>query len=1556
VVLSVEKGEAFVQPCVQDSGYVSDFRCRSQVTSSFAIVAWSGDAAQELGRVQTVPLPRPSPAVGHPVPRVRGGTKIVAAAEKTREVEPSAAEVSSRSRCYWLASALSCVLVVAGANVTWVRWFDNEVCRSLEKDEWECIKADVAVAKFLDSLCDADYSSIPDSIERLVADNEENHLVKLDDFFNLGSHLRGPDNETRRAAFECGLRDILWRRISEEVSHTDGMRAELRQGGRTMTSCRIQSLSSNELAALIRTPRASIPAHKNAVTGEQISKLAPYLLERFLKWCGGESSLTPEQIAGITASQISEIEDVALLVPSLALFAPHQVHAFFEQRSHDALLSAAPKLHAAQLRALKPEVFLVIAGNLSEEQIKSLDLVQILDAHVTAPSPEGDGVPLVFRRLDASKFSDAQIGSLPVREVLEYLLERSDVSWSQIRGGVTPAQIQVFGGPAMSKLLARFANEEPLRPEQVENVSAEAIRCLDARELSILVGMDVDLSLTQVEAVRPSEIGKLVSKILEKLLSSRKLSPGQLQEVGPAQLRALKPEVFLVIAGNLSEEQIKSLDLVQILDAHVTAPSPEGDGVPLVFRRLDASKFSDAQIGSLPVREVLEYLLERPDVSWSQIRGGVTPAQIQLLGGPAMSKLLTRFANEEPLRREQVENVSAEAIRCLDARELSILVGMDVDLSLTQVEAVLPDQIQELEVSSLSRLLSIASFTEAQVKSVRPSEIGKLQSRTVGALLSMAKFTEEQANAVLPEQIGELAGSELRRLIASARLTEAQVRAVWSRESPNGPFSEYDKGGTLKLVDESYEDWITDVVEPARNKDRSLTSVVLFVPASFFEKSQSVEVRLPIRTEAATVTEFQFSVTSFFEEPSNTCTAIVPVQESPRVLLEAPKRYEPPRVVLKRPGLYHVTFKGFQEWDPSGPLRSDVWHMSVIDIWLGQPKLTSFMCAFASCPALRRVGVADTGAARNMSSMFKFSHHVELTNSETWDTGNVEKMSSMFSGARSANPKTSWWNTSNVTDFSHMFEGAFEADPDTTNWDTSKVENMNFMFEDARKANPKTSRWNTSKVQSMHSMFHKTPVANPDTRLWDTSSVTNFSQMFRDASEADPDTTNWDTSKVEDMEKMFENARKANPNTSRWNTSNVQHMGYMFRKTRVANPDTRLWDTSSVTDFSHMFDDASEADPDTTNWDTSKVENMKCMFEDARKANPKTTWWNTSKVRSMNAMFIGASVANPDTRFWDTSSVTDFSHMFRDASEADPDTTNWDTSQVTNMHMMFHKASLANPNTEKWNTSQVTDMSCMFSYARSANPTTTGWKTGNVTNMTMMFNSANVANPDTGLWDTSKVTDMHTMFGNAGLANPNTKKWNTSKVTDMSCMFQCARSANPTTTEWKTGNVTDMRAMFSSANVANPDTVSWDTSKVTDMRMMFDNASLANPNTEKWNTSQVTNMSCMFREARSANPTTTEWKTANVTDMSDMFSFAMVANPDTGSWNTSKVTNVCGMFRGAPMATPDCKGWDISKADEEGVRLMFGPERADEAEQLLEAKRRESREKSGEREGDEKPL
>jgi trimeric autotransporter adhesin len=259
---------------------------------------------------------------------------------------------------------------------------------------------------------------------------------------------------------------------------------------------------------------------------------------------------------------------------------------------------------------------------------------------------------------------------------------------------------------------------------------------------------------------------------------------------------------------------------------------------------------------------------------------------------------------------------------------------------------------------------------------------------------------------------------------------------------------------------------------------------------------------------------------------------------------------------------------------------------------------TSMEFMFQSCTTLNgpaNINSWNTGAVTNMGSMFRFAT-VFNQNIGNWNTGAVTSMDGMFRGATAFNQNIGSWNTAAVTNMSEMFTSATAFNQNIGSWNTGAVTNMINMFRTATSFNQAIGGWNTSAVTSMRSMFTEASTFNQNIGSWNTGAVTDMYQMFAYATNFNQNIGSWNTGAVTNMFQMFISTSSFNQNIGSWNTGAVTDMQQMFYLNPVFNQNISSWNTGAVTNMSGMLNRATAFNQNLGYWTLNANVNLSDML------------------------------------------------------------------------------------------------------------------------------------------------------------------------------------------------------------------------------------------------------------------------------------------------------------------------------------------------------------------------
>lgn len=339
-----------------------------------------------------------------------------------------------------------------------------------------------------------------------------------------------------------------------------------------------------------------------------------------------------------------------------------------------------------------------------------------------------------------------------------------------------------------------------------------------------------------------------------------------------------------------------------------------------------------------------------------------------------------------------------------------------------------------------------------------------------------------------------------------------------------------------------------------------------------------------------------------------------------------------------------------------------------------------------------------------------------------WNTANVTRASSLFSGARSFNQPLlkngQIWNFGQVTTMTEMFRDAVSFNQDLDSWVTSSVTNMRQMFDGATAFNGQVGSWDVSNVTSFDSMFHGAATFNQDLTLWNVGAATTMSGMFQDAVSFNQNefcgvngpmkALIWNTTLVTNVAKMFENADCFNQGIN-LDTASLTDMSEMFRSTDHFNQSLAGWDVSQVLDLHGIFEMTQVFNQDLSTWNPIAVVNLKSAFARALAFNNSGAPlnWVTPLATDMSYMFQGAVMLTVPIQI-STPNVLDMKYMFNGASSFNqgltPSGAIWNTSSVRDMTFMFFGATAFDRDIHTWNVSSVTDARAFYGGSNA-----TGW-------------------------------------------------------------------------------------------------------------------------------------------------------------------------------------------------------------------------------------------------------
>lgn len=355
----------------------------------------------------------------------------------------------------------------------------------------------------------------------------------------------------------------------------------------------------------------------------------------------------------------------------------------------------------------------------------------------------------------------------------------------------------------------------------------------------------------------------------------------------------------------------------------------------------------------------------------------------------------------------------------------------------------------------------------------------------------------------------------------------------------------------------------------------------------------------------------------------------------------------------------------WQELSPGSASGSGSWSGSTLTI-TGLPTGSTIRLQIA--PAnFQRINI-NNGSERN-----------RLTQVENWGSTTWTSMQNAFYGCANLQvTATDAPNFTGVTNMSQMFRGCTNLNsPGNINtWNTGSVTNMSSMFEQATAFNQNIGSWNTWSVTNMSFMFAGASAFNQNIGTWNTGAVNNMSSMFGDASAFNQNIGSWNTGAVTTMSSMFVRAIAFNQNIDAWNTGAVTNMAFMFDQATVFNQNIGSWNTGAVTTMRFMFQLASAFNQNIGSWNTSSVNDMSSMFRQASAFNQNIGLWNTGAITSMDQMFIAASAFNQNIGSWNTGAVTRMFAMFSGASAFNQNIGSWTLNAGVDLASMLNNCGM----------------------------------------------------------------------------------------------------------------------------------------------------------------------------------------------------------------------------------------------------------------------------------------
>ncbi|CAB9510927.1 (Lipo)protein [Seminavis robusta] len=158
---------------------------------------------------------------------------------------------------------------------------------------------------------------------------------------------------------------------------------------------------------------------------------------------------------------------------------------------------------------------------------------------------------------------------------------------------------------------------------------------------------------------------------------------------------------------------------------------------------------------------------------------------------------------------------------------------------------------------------------------------------------------------------------------------------------------------------------------------------------------------------------------------------------------------------------------------------------------------------------------------------------------ESWDTGLVTAMDSLFLGSENFGEDISAWDTSNVKSMQWLFYNSANFTANISGWDVSQVSDMTMAFAYAKNFQGDVTTWDTRSVKSLWYTFAYSSGVKANISTWNTVNVASMQGTFQHSSGLEPGgSLHWDTTNVEDMTHVFSNASWFN-HVLCWNLTSV---------------------------------------------------------------------------------------------------------------------------------------------------------------------------------------------------------------------------------------------------------------------------------------------------------------------------------------------------------------------------------------------------------------------------------